>query len=423
MPMMSIKGIEKQNLTITKFMAFHKLLSGIKMIALTGCFLISTTAFSQTNETKDQPDNSRAKLMYKQTHGLNDVKENRLLADGFKLKLDISILEEAAYGRDAIDMDAIPSEELYGGVWTNRHVNVYGSMVDTPSEFEVDLNNFTMPVIGHVTSNFGRRGARRYHYGVDIKAQTGDTIYAAFDGKIRVKQFDRRGYGYYIVIRHLNGLETVYGHLSKFLIEENDFVMSGDPIGLAGNTGRSFGSHLHLETRFLGKPIDPNFIIDFENKVCHRDTYLVSNESYRKTTQSSRILTRSNNASNYVKSSSREFNKFVSGEVKHYKIKNGDTLDAIARRHGVSVAQLCALNNITTRTTLRIGRNILINSTEPSKADSKEASNDISHHKVRSGDTLGAIAIKYGVSVRQLCNLNNISTRTTLRVGRTLRVS
>ncbi|MDD2552481.1 MAG: M23 family metallopeptidase [Dysgonamonadaceae bacterium] len=340
-------------------MAIKKLVSGIKMIALTGCLFFTTTAFSQAKDTADEPDNSRAKLMYKQTHGVNNFQESDLLADGFKLKMDISVLEEAVNEREAIDMDAIPSEDLYGGIWSNSHVNAYGSNVNGPAEFEVDLSNFTMPVIGHVTSNFGRRGSRRYHYGVDIKAQTGDTIYAAFDGKIRVKQFDRRGYGYYIVIRHLNGLETVYGHLSKFLVAENDFVMSGDPIGLAGNTGRSFGSHLHLETRFLGKPIDPNFIIDFDNKVCHRDTYLVSNESYQKTTQSSRVIKRAT-ATNYVKSSTATTNKYVSGEVKHYKIKKGDTLEAIARRNGTTVKQLCTLNNITTRTTLRIGRSLRI---------------------------------------------------------------
>ena len=340
-------------------MTFQKLLSGFKMIALTGCLAFTTTAFSQEKGSANSADNSRAKLMYKQTHGATDFQDSKLLADGFKLKLDISVLEEAMNEREAIDMDAIPSEELYGGVWTNTHVNAYGSRVDTPSEFEVDLSNFTMPVIGHVTSNFGRRGSRRYHYGVDIKAQTGDTIYAAFDGKIRVKQFDRRGYGNYIVIRHLNGLETVYGHLSKFLVTENDFVMSGDPIGLAGNTGRSFGSHLHLETRFLGKPIDPNFIIDFDNKVCHRDTYLVSNDSYRKTTQSSRVIKRAT-ASNYVKPSTAKTNKYVSGEVKHYKIQKGDTLGAIARRNGTTVKQLCELNNITARTTLRIGRSLRV---------------------------------------------------------------
>ena len=340
-------------------MTFQKFIPAIRLFTLTTCLILSTTAFSQGSGNKDQPDNSRAKLMYKQTHGLNDINKENLLTDGFKLKMDISVLEEAINERDDIDIDAIPSEDLYGGVWTNQHVNAYGSKNDGPLEFEVDLSNFTMPVVGHVTSNFGRRGSRRYHYGVDIKAQTGDTIYAAFDGKVRVKQYDSRGYGYYVVIRHLNGLETVYGHMSKFLVTENDFVMSGDPIGLAGNTGRSFGSHLHLETRFLGKPIDPNFIIDFDNQVCHRDTYLVSNDSYKKTTLSSRVIKRIE-PGNYTKPTNTNSNKYVSGNVKHYKIKKGDTLGVIANRNGVSVKKLCALNNITTRTTLKIGKSLRV---------------------------------------------------------------
>ncbi len=400
-------------------MTFQKLVSGIKLFALTGCLVFSTTAFSQGSGTIDQPDNSRAKLIYKQTHGLND--EN-LFADGFKLKMDISILDEAINEREAIDMDAIPSEELYGGVWENNRLNVYGSKIDIPSEFEIDLSNFTMPTTGHVTSNFGRRGGSRYHYGVDIKAQTGDTIYAAFDGKIRVKQYERRGYGYYVVIRHINGLETVYGHLSKFLVTENDFVMSGDPIGLAGNTGRSFGSHLHLETRFLGKPIDPNFIIDFDNQVCHRDTYLVSNDSYKKTTLSSRVIKRKYPVRSSISNASN--NKFVSGSVTPYKIKSGDTLETIARRNGVTVDQICALNNISTRTTLRIGRSLLLHSPDTSKAEAGDADTaEVKHYKVRSGDTLGAIAKRHGVSVKTLCSLNNITTSSTLSIGKTLRVS
>ncbi len=413
-------------------MVFKKLVLGIKIIALTGCLVFTTTAFSQGSATNNLPDNSRAKLMYKQTHGSSDSQENKLLADGFKIKMDISVLEEAVNERDDIDMDAIPSEDLYGGVWTNRHVDAYGSSLKL-AEYEVDLSNFTMPAVGHVTSNFGRRGSRRYHYGVDIKAQTGDTIYAAFDGKIRVKQFDRRGYGNYIVIRHLNGLETVYGHLSKFLTDENEFVMSGDPIGLAGNTGRSFGSHLHLETRFLGKPIDPNFIIDFANQVCHRDTYLVSNDSYKKTSKSSSVITRATASnSNYVQPSAAKTNKYVSGDVKHYKVKRGDTLGGIAKKLGMSVNQLCALNNITSRTTIKIGRQLLVSSTETTNINTKEKDNtkdnkfvsgDVKHYKVKSGDTLGAIATKNGVSVKKLCSLNNITSRTKLQIGKSLRIS
>jgi|LSQX01.1.fsa_nt_gb murein DD-endopeptidase MepM/ murein hydrolase activator NlpD len=400
-------------------MTFKKFVSGIKLFTITGCFVFTTTAFSQVVGIKDQPDNERAKLLYKQTHGLDKPEEEKLFADGFKLKMDISILEEAAAARE-IDMDAIPSEELYGGIWVHSKVDAYGSAVSAPAEFEVDLSGFTIPVEGRVTSNFGRRGSRRYHYGIDIKAQTGDTIYAAFDGKIRVKQFDRRGYGYYVVIRHLNGLETLYGHMSKFLVDENDFVMSGEPIGLAGNTGRSFGSHLHFETRFLGKPIDPNFIVDFENKVPHRDTYLVSNDSYKKTTLSSRVIKRTGTV-NYVQATNRDNNKFVSGNATSHTIRRGDTLEKIARRYGVTIDQLCALNNMSRTTTLRIGRSLIVNASK--SARSENAGGEAAYYKVRSGDTLGAIAQKHGVSVRTLCTLNNISTRTTLKVGASLRVS
>lgn len=398
-------------------MTFKKLNSRIKLFALTGCFVLSTTAFSQTVETKNQPDNTRAKLEYKQTHVFDSKDEGGLFADGFKLKMDLSLLEEAVEERE-IDMDAIPVDDLYGGIWVHNRVNAYGSSVDVPSEYEVDLRGFTIPVEGRITSNFGRRGSRRYHYGIDIKARTGDTIYAAFDGKIRVKQYDRRGYGYYLVARHLNGLETLYGHLSKFLVKENDFVMSGDPIGLAGNTGRSFGSHLHFETRFLGKPIDPNFIVDFEKSACREEKYLVSNDSFKKTTLSSRVLKRSGPV-NYVQATNRNSNKFVSGSAASHVIRSGDTLERIARRYGVSIGQLCALNNISRTTTLRIGRTLIVT---PTKTASTATNGETKNHTVRSGDTLGGIAQRYGVTVRQLCNLNNISTRTTLKIGRTLRV-
>ncbi len=404
-------------------MTFQKVISRIKLFTVAGFLVFSTTAFSQREGTKEQPEKSRAKLEYKQTHGLDYTETENLFADGFKLKMDLTLLNEASAERE-IDMDAIPAEELYGGVWVHNRVDAYGSAVNAPAEFEVDLSGFTMPAEGHVTSNFGRRGGRRYHYGIDIKAHTGDTIYAAFDGKIRVKSYERRGFGYYIVIRHINGLETLYGHMSKFLVDENDFVMSGDPIGLAGNTGRSFGSHLHFETRFLGKPIDPNFIIDFENKTCHSDKYLVSNDSFKRTTLSSRVIKRTGTV-NYVQATNRDNNRFVSGGgATSHTIRSGDTLERIARRYGVTIDQLCALNNISRTTTLRIGRSLIVNPTSSvsSETAASGSSAGAQYHTIKSGDTLGGIAQRYGVSIRKLCSLNNVTTRTTLNVGKTLRV-
>lgn len=109
------------------------------------------------------------------------------------------------------------------------------------------------------TSNYGWR-RRRMHRGVDLSLHIGDTIRAAFSGKVRLTRYERRGYGYYVIIRHGNGLETIYGHLSKFLVKPDQIVKVGEPIALGGNTGRSTGPHLHFETRYLGMDINPNKI-------------------------------------------------------------------------------------------------------------------------------------------------------------------
>ena len=126
-----------------------------------------------------------------------------------------------------------------------------------------------------VTSNFGyRKSFKRMHKGIDVKVYIGDTIYAAFDGQVRAANIDPNGYGKYVVIRHYNGFETVYGHMSKQLVKANDFVQAGEPIGLGGNTGRSTGSHLHFEVRFLGAAIDPAEIFDFKEQKLKKFIYI-----------------------------------------------------------------------------------------------------------------------------------------------------
>src|SRR5574344_1714449 len=148
-----------------------------------------------------------------------------------------------------------PAYSLYPS-WSNDLVNAYRDIA-LPDTFRIDMRHFAMPTPSRViTSTFGPRWGRM-HKGLDIKVYTGDTISAAFDGRVRVVKYERRGYGNYIVIRHNNGLETIYGHLSKQLVREDQYVRAGEPIGLGGNTGRSTGSHLHFETRFLGQAINP----------------------------------------------------------------------------------------------------------------------------------------------------------------------
>ena len=156
--------------------------------------------------------------------------------------------------------------------WDNSAVSKVTGVL--PANFKVDLRGFHMPTPSRkITSNFGRRWGKN-HNGLDVKVYIGDTIYAAFDGKVRIVKYEAAGWGKYVLIRHENGLETLYGHMSKQLVTEDDIVKAGDPIGLGGNTGRSTGSHLHFETRLMGVPVNPALMFDFVNQDVTGDYFI-----------------------------------------------------------------------------------------------------------------------------------------------------
>ena len=226
----------------------------------------------------------------------------------------------------AIDLDN-PASYLYPE-WSNEYVHKFENVV-LPDTVVISMKGYCMPTDStRITDKYGYRPRRaRAHLGLDVKVKIGDTIRAAFDGKVRISRYERRGYGHYLVIRHPNGLETVYGHLSKKLVNENDIVHAGDPIALGGNTGRSTGSHLHFETRILGNAINPALMFDFPNQKAATDYFV-----YQKNTR----------------------------EV-YYKVKSGDTLSKIAVKNETSVANICKLNGISKNAILRIGQTLRVN--------------------------------------------------------------
>ena len=226
--------------------------------------------------------------------------------------------------------------------WNNSSTHCY-SRADIPDSLKIDLRGFSMPTTSRrVTSNFGyRHRFRRMHKGIDVKVLTGDTIYAAFDGVVRIVRYERKGYGHYVVLRHDNGLETYYAHLSKSLCEVNEVVKSGQPIGLGGNTGRSFGSHLHFETRVMGEAINPAFLFDFANQDVTGDFY---------------VFRKPKGDANYTGTDTKGNKGSVASSARYYKVRKGDSLSRIASKTGSSVAQLCKINRITKKTTLRPGQ-------------------------------------------------------------------
>jgi murein DD-endopeptidase MepM/ murein hydrolase activator NlpD len=229
----------------------------------------------------------------------------------------------------------------YYAVWDGQTINPYKNDIE---QFKEDVPlvlydqtkgfNWSSPLVANkVTSEFGHRW-HRWHHGVDLDLEVGDSVLASFDGIVRVSKFERWGYGNFIVLRHYNGLETLYGHLSKPLVEVGDYVKSGDLIGYGGNTGRSTGPHLHYEVRYQGYAFDPQAIYDFENNRIVSSLFRLTPEHFGHLTKHRQTI--------------------------WHQVKRGDTLSKIASRYRVSVNQLCNLNKIKANTSLRIGKKMRV---------------------------------------------------------------
>lgn len=243
-----------------------------------------------------------------------------------------------------------PAAQLYDE-WNNRYAHRATAL---PDSFKIDLRHFHMPTPSRVvTSNFGFRWGRQ-HKGLDIKVYIGDTIRAAFSGKVRIVRYEAAGYGNYIVIRHNNGLETIYGHLSKQLVKENQEVRAGEAIGLGGNTGRSTGSHLHFETRLCGVALNPALLFDFRDQDVTGDFYMFRNNSYQSESSEATRLRGVAGSGRYRPEEVRgelaykkERNEVIMPDlVQYHKVMAGETIFSIARKRGVTVEQICRLNHI-----------------------------------------------------------------------------
>lgn len=240
----------------------------IKKISIISVALVSMSVVSVNAQYK-LPDNH------------NKEHEN-LLASQKPMAADIKIANTLKYLSELNRVELPDESEVYGEFWESASVDPYRGAV-IPDMKDIDVSGYYHPVPGYVTSNYGYRARyRRQHKGIDLKLQTGDTVRAAFDGKVRLTRYERKGYGYYVVIRHDNGMETVYGHLSRFLVKPDQRVKAGEPIALGGSTGRSTGPHLHFETRYMGLAINPNAIIDFENQVTHKDVFTFDKKAIQK---------------------------------------------------------------------------------------------------------------------------------------------
>ncbi len=268
---------------------------------------------------------------------IDSILSNEYIDPDLVVLLNKKINEE--YGADwPVDTNPYPAHNLYKS-WNTLLPHPYkNDICKSDSEVTYCLTDHYMgcgyvhPFEGVVTSRFGWRDGK-HHNGIDIDLIRGDTVVSAFRGVVRLAKWTG-GYGRTIVIRHHNGLETIYAHLYKFLVKPGDFVDPGQPIARGGNSGASRGSHLHFETRFKGKAINPEALIDFKKFQLQSDSIVL-----RKTRSG--------------------FVAFQPGTLFH-KIKGGDYLYKIANQYGVSVNDICKWNGIKRNTILIAGKELKV---------------------------------------------------------------
>lgn len=406
-------------------------ISIITTLSLASCSTLLTNRKTATETSEVITDNIAQTTDELSTFAELDNTEVQPIVDSLAIEEIWSSNIEISEG-EAIEEDEIPRYFFEGAQTSAMVIDEYkNSVID---DIKIDLRewNSYYPADGYITSTYGWRKSRM-HAGIDIKAYKGDNLYAAFDGVVRLAKY-YSSFGNCVIIRHYNGLETLYAHATQLLVEVNDVVKAGDVIAYAGSTGRSTGSHLHFETRINGHYFNPDLILDTQNrKIKDANLYI--------TMRNGKLF-----ASNNDSEEEREAYILKEISIRYHIVKSGDVLSRIAANNGTTVATICRLNGIKSTSILRIGQRLIVRdgikppattstsstatstaakttTSAPAKTTSTSTTIDKSNaieYRVKSGDVLSTIAQRHGTTVTAICRLNGISSRSTLQINQHL---
>ena len=311
-------------------------------------------------------------------------------------------------------------EKVFTENWNTTVTHVYyGVTADNLPESTAiqlidSLTGHHYPYKGYMSSKYGPRKGRS-HQGVDLPLKTGDPVYATFDGVVRYSAFSSSGYGNLVIVRHDNGLETYYAHLSERLVEPNDRVVAGQQIGKGGSTGRSSGPHLHFETRYKGQSFDPERLFDFKTGELRNSEILLKrrhfsiHSKYEQDFNEEEEVAKQEAAERAAASAPKQ-------TTQYHTVVAGDTFGSLARKYNTTSEAIQKLNPGIEPTKIRIGQKICV------KGSGGATNSNATYHVIKSGDTFGHLAAKYHTTSKRIQELNPKVDPAKIQIGQKIRV-
>ena len=326
---------------------------------------------------------------------------------------------------------ATKDESVFKEYWNTGVTHVYyGVTTDKlpesiPIQLIDSITGHHYPYKGYMSSKYGPRNGRS-HQGVDLPLKTGDPVYAAFDGKVRYSALSSSGYGNLVIIRHDNGLETYYAHLSERLVNANDRVVAGQQIGKGGSTGRSSGPHLHFEARYKGQSFDPERLFDFKTGELRNRELLLKRRHFSIHAKFEQNFTEEEEAAKQAaaekaatapkkptSTKSSTSTTTTTTTTQYHTVVEGDTFGSLAKKYNTTSDAIQKLNPDVEPTKIRIGQKIRVKGTPASTAK---------YHVIESGDTFGHLAVKYNTTSKRIQELNPDVDPVKIKIGQKIRV-
>ena len=354
------------------------------------------------------------------------------MPDSTLFTIDSTLIEEKIQTLP-ITVDEIPQYKLYNA-WNNDHVRVKKKDIRQAVSPFVKLSllnhgKFTFPYKGKIISPYGYRG-RSVHTGTDIKLNKGDSVVSAFDGVVRMsKRYS--AYGKTVVIRHYNGLETVYSHLSRLCVNVNQKVKAGDLIGLGGRTGRASTEHLHFETRYLEEPFNPQHIMDYQNFTLYDTTFIITAKTFK---MRSKPIHKKGVAAEYYEDDTPASDSLDTLYAHNWVFPKKDSLAIDSAKRENIIAEKSIIDKqplAIKKDEIKIHRpfvgpleDTIISKKHLSLNNLRKKTESVAQeskiHIVVAKDTLYSISKKYKTTVEQIRKINHLSKDSILSIGQKL---